>query len=261
MQKRWERDPWQEPKSWSGWGVDSKQLEAKKEHEVIIYLDYNGVLNEWPNAESVKTFLESLKLMAPNVKLRLISYGGSERIEQTMFEVVTAGIHSHFDHIVFTKDRTSVDRKRALGDKWSIVKPKRLDKEYSPWPERRIYPDDPLKPYSAEEFAQWAAANGQTFQEMLKMWERSAEWKVKYFRYYGGKDDYIAEQYGKECNQKSQRIVFVDDRIGTVNCVEQLSRGHQGRAVPVTAVVFRRDPRSTYDYLFREIQRHVQDSK
>lgn len=119
MGERWDHSRWwQKHEGWSEWSGSRNQQEVKKEQEVIIYLDYNGVLNRWPNVDSVKTFLESLKLLARKVKIRLISFaGGTDRIEQTMFEIVHSGIHTHLDSIVFTKYRTSAERRRFLEDK------------------------------------------------------------------------------------------------------------------------------------------------
>lgn len=248
-------------KRWSERGADRKREEVKKEHEVIIYLNYGGVINDWPKVDMIKNFLESLKLLARNVKLRLISFADDlDRIEQTMFEVVHAGIHSHFDHIVFTKDRTSVERRVTLGDRWSRLHPTRREEEFQPWPECRIVKDDP-KPYTVQEFAQWAIDNAKKYEISMKgaqkLWNQSAVWKVKYVRYHGGKDDYIKEQYGKECNHKEQRVLFVDDEIASVNCVRELANTHR---VPVTAFKHRRDLQ-TYEYLLKELQTYIQDAR
>ena len=264
--ERWDHSRWwQKHEGWSEWSGSSKQQEVKKEQEVIIYLDYNGVLNRWPNEDSVKRFLEGLKLLARKVKIRLISFaGGRDRVEQTMFEIVHSGIHTQLDSIVFTKYRTSAERRRSLEDKWSTTMPQRRVKEFRPFPECRIAETDG-KPYNQIQFAQWVIDNAKqsstTYKKITESWSESKIWKVQYVRYYGGKDEYVQEQYGKEYNQKTQRVVFVDDNAANVLCVKQLAHGKQGSLdVPVTAFRHRREPH-TYEHLSRELQKYIQDDR
>ena len=87
----------------------------------------------------------------------------------------------------------------------------------------------------------------------------SEPYVVKYTRFVGGKDEYIARQYRKEVRHKRQRIVVLDHMTETVECLNKLNercdRGHNLLTVPLRAIYF---PIGQYTYYrMRDAVRNV----
>ena len=95
-----EPKPQEEPKS-----------QESKIPMLIIYLDYNGVLNAWPTVEAAAEFLQALQALYPVVKLRIATYCPHRRIKKTMKELEQAKLSRFFDEIVFTAQRVGFDDK------------------------------------------------------------------------------------------------------------------------------------------------------
>ena len=83
---------------------------AQPTSHLICYTDYNGVLNIGEDTlVDMAEFLVNLDYLKPDISIRLLSFGGPRRREQTLQDLAEAGIIDIFDKIIFTEYRVGAD--------------------------------------------------------------------------------------------------------------------------------------------------------
>ena len=204
------------------------------------------MLREW-DTEHGKQFIEALKSLDDYkvVKVRLLSCcHGSLRAEEFVADVVYWNFHEYVDSIVVTSQQTMQDWRSEHQLEDTVGE----EMTFEPFPHRRRHAST-LVPCDQQQMAEWAIARGDSLVEADRLWNMSEPYVVKYTRFVGGKDEYIARQYRKEARHFRQRIVVLDNMTETVECLNKLTErcdcGHNLSTVPLRAIYF---PTGQYTY-------------
>ena len=169
---------------------------------IIIYLDYDGVMEGRPATAETIQFVDSLKGINEMVSVRLIICRDDP--EKILAALVKADIHTSFDQIIVTSYRTKEDR----GHSELTQELPRCDlQNFEALTERRWYDD-------SDGVALTQSHCSQCETDVLQ-----------YTRYTGGTDEYICWESlncdSRECNAAGRCILLVD---GERETLEQVSR-------------------------------------
>ena len=175
---------------------------------IIIYLDYDGVMDGWPAPSETIQFVDSLKGISEMVSLRLLICRDDP--EKILGALVKADIHTSFDQIIVTSYRTKEERGHS---ELTQDLPRRHLQNFEVLIERRWYDDSDGAALTQSHYSQ------------------SEMDVLQYMRYTGGTDEYIcwesSNRDSRECNVAGRCILLVD---GERETLEQVNR--QASCVP-----------------------------
>ena len=185
---------------------------------LVVYLDFRGVLDNWSSLDAVMQFLRDLRCRCwhewhvVRVQIRLLCFGGQRHryCPSNMTKLIVSGLAEFLDSIVFTDFR----RISNLHPYWD--------------PQRWVHW------WSFEDYQcpSWDVVNHVAGEINVSEVAVAARWQNREFegrqfvQFRGGKDQYIRLDYEYWCGSGRRPaeliVVFVDDKIANVECVEAL---------------------------------------
>ena len=184
---------------------------------MLIYLDFESVLNPIIDAGNAIHFLVSLKQLGDGVRIRAIGCGGDCRARVAVSKLVKAvgDVYKYLDQIVFTTQvigtDTPQDRRREHSDA-PLTEILIVD----PFPDRRWLCDHRAGekwPLDQQQFDQWAKTNMFDSEDARKLWTESPLYQVRCRRYRGGRDQYICWDYDPYTRWPYIMFVHKDDHV------------------------------------------------